>query len=43
VVLGGNPFEDITAVYDVARVFRDGREVVDDGRLVGTCDEEVRP
>jgi imidazolonepropionase-like amidohydrolase len=43
VALRRNPLEDITAVYDVAGVFRDGRAVVDDGRLVGICDEQVRP
>lgn len=34
VALREDPLEDITAVYQVAAVFRDGRRVVDDGRAL---------
>ena len=34
VALRGDPLSDITAVYDVAAVFRGGRRVVDGARLV---------
>jgi imidazolonepropionase-like amidohydrolase len=41
VALRGNPLADITAVYDVAAVFRDGRTVVEGDRVVDAGNEKV--
>jgi imidazolonepropionase-like amidohydrolase len=43
VALRGDPLADITAVYDVASVFRDGRRVIDADRLVETGGLKARP
>jgi imidazolonepropionase-like amidohydrolase len=42
VVLRGDPFADITAVFDVASVFRNGLRVVDAGRVLGEDEGEMR-
>lgn len=39
VVLGGNPFEDIAAVYAVRAVYRAGCEVVDGAGSVRACED----